>query len=604
MKTINHILLTVGLAIGFHFSTYSQTFQKTIVDHFKQDYNYSSIVEVETNGTLTGYIVAGTRFEEHPNNERSSCVIVHLDLNGAVLWEKLLNGAENEACLDVVMGFDSRVVYTGYIERDGKRIMRISELELNTGNQISSKEIDMDNGYSSLGTTIAYDAYKEKYFIGGMSINDYTDESSNSTGIIIKLDSDFDLKWSKEYIGIAKGGLTSVNDLLVTQRGIFVTGTYLDSISPIYPFDTIQGVTAVMLRRGNGSVKWDLSHSSSKLSHVGVQAVYESANKGTLFLLSNNSHDHNYQITEIRKANIPTAFVANEYLMNANQILFGSSDPVGLGIQFNPNNTNELIVLGMYQHGYYPVTSGHSPLFLTRFNKNSGMVQDAKEISIASQNYALFGEAMLSPFNSQNKRMYTPSSLVLNQLGAYTILGHRLHPQGMYSTEVISTNITLTAGNACAFELSPQPASPSLPRRHKNLVFSSIDVNLNNFKPEEQDFHVVMEEWCPSIGEQKVSFFEEVLKDETTVIDEVSAKDLSDISIFPNPSSIGQFNVKTMGFSENKKITVYSISGQIVVSQFSTDDFITLDIRDLQRGTYFVEINDGTNKKVKRIIFN
>jgi hypothetical protein len=75
------------------------------------------------------------------------------------------------------------------------------------------------------------------------------------------------------------------------------------------------------------------------------------------------------------------------------------------------------------------------------------------------------------------------------------------------------------------------------------------------------------------------------------------------ISIHPNPSSSGFFNLNITGFDEIKTITVVNIYGAIVYQSSMTSDRSTIDLSALSNGIYFVQVTDGAHQKIEKIIF-
>ena len=73
----------------------------------------------------------------------------------------------------------------------------------------------------------------------------------------------------------------------------------------------------------------------------------------------------------------------------------------------------------------------------------------------------------------------------------------------------------------------------------------------------------------------------------------------SQTMVYPNPVS----DEVTVLFNNpnNKKLTLYTVSGQFVLDQFTTESKVVLSLSHLPNGTYFIKI-DGENPESKIII--
>ncbi len=81
----------------------------------------------------------------------------------------------------------------------------------------------------------------------------------------------------------------------------------------------------------------------------------------------------------------------------------------------------------------------------------------------------------------------------------------------------------------------------------------------------------------------------------------------NNISLFPNPSN-GNFNiVTTLPNSQNIEVTVYNMLGQRVYTNKVNNvkqNMIEIDLHNQAGGVYLVEINNGSEKVVKRMVIN
>ncbi len=80
---------------------------------------------------------------------------------------------------------------------------------------------------------------------------------------------------------------------------------------------------------------------------------------------------------------------------------------------------------------------------------------------------------------------------------------------------------------------------------------------------------------------------------------------LQDIAIYPNPSN-GIFNISKNSMISIDKIRVFDINAKLLkeISTEITDQNHTIDLTELQRGVYFMELSNATDQTVKKIIIN
>lgn len=79
--------------------------------------------------------------------------------------------------------------------------------------------------------------------------------------------------------------------------------------------------------------------------------------------------------------------------------------------------------------------------------------------------------------------------------------------------------------------------------------------------------------------------------------DEISNK----FTIYPNPSD-DNFKLQLETIADNFTIKLTSLDGKVLLTQTGSGNYATVDISKLAPGMYFVEVNDGVNKSVKRLV--
>jgi hypothetical protein len=78
---------------------------------------------------------------------------------------------------------------------------------------------------------------------------------------------------------------------------------------------------------------------------------------------------------------------------------------------------------------------------------------------------------------------------------------------------------------------------------------------------------------------------------------------ITNFVIFPNPSS-GKFSVQLNDFNEGNvaKITLLNSAGQIIFTKFENNLISTLDLSQLEKGIYFIEVCIENHISTERII--
>jgi N-acetylneuraminic acid mutarotase len=80
-----------------------------------------------------------------------------------------------------------------------------------------------------------------------------------------------------------------------------------------------------------------------------------------------------------------------------------------------------------------------------------------------------------------------------------------------------------------------------------------------------------------------------------------STQVLSDLNIFPNPSS-GKFTVTTTQLPVKSKICVYDVFGQCVLNKIQVENSQDLDLTGYAKGLYFLEVTAGDEKVARKIV--
>jgi hypothetical protein len=80
---------------------------------------------------------------------------------------------------------------------------------------------------------------------------------------------------------------------------------------------------------------------------------------------------------------------------------------------------------------------------------------------------------------------------------------------------------------------------------------------------------------------------------------------LNDITVYPNPSK-GIFTIAKNDLIPVNKISIYDMNAKLlkVISTEITDQNNTIDLTELSKGMYFMEIANDADQVVKKIIIN
>lgn len=79
-----------------------------------------------------------------------------------------------------------------------------------------------------------------------------------------------------------------------------------------------------------------------------------------------------------------------------------------------------------------------------------------------------------------------------------------------------------------------------------------------------------------------------------------------DYEIYPNPVNLGQsLNITFSGNNDSKVyVSVYNLSGELVLNKTVYENRIIIPTNKLQKGSYFISINNGGKSEIRKIIIN
>lgn len=97
----------------------------------------------------------------------------------------------------------------------------------------------------------------------------------------------------------------------------------------------------------------------------------------------------------------------------------------------------------------------------------------------------------------------------------------------------------------------------------------------------------------------KFTFTKEMIKNETSI----SELSQDAFTVYPNPTSTGQLNVKLTNSEAQVQLELLNLSGQVFAN--TTEEAtgsITMDVSNVPAGNYFLRINDGKAVTVKQVV--
>lgn len=92
-----------------------------------------------------------------------------------------------------------------------------------------------------------------------------------------------------------------------------------------------------------------------------------------------------------------------------------------------------------------------------------------------------------------------------------------------------------------------------------------------------------------------------------TSTDETKEESNIHLICFPNPTSNGWVNVRFNSFQKKQlQINLFDINGRLILTQQESviigQNNISLDVQKLEKDTYFIDVNDGENKSVLKLL--
>lgn len=550
-----------------------------------KDHNHFSVVELEQED----FIVAGTLYEQG-NLINTTFGVRRFDNTGNLIWQQeyFLNEAYDARCFDATLSGSAdepTVALTGYVQlkENAPRRTYVMVLDANNGSLINYQEFMINNYEQSTGLDILYLAEQKSYYVAGYQAEDILDVSGNKIGYVMSLDPNLNLNWVN-YItsstqSVDRNMANNLTDL--NGRGLFVTGSVNNNSSG----GTIS--TLKVLLDYSGNVIWDLTSVSTNSHECGVDAVYD-ANNDQLFVLSNNSIVHTFELQRIDNASTVGANIAMAGANNLLSVL--NSNVEGFSLAFDPNSDN-LIVAGMIRS--MPGATVNTPTFIANVDVSNFAVNWLRYIMSNNAGYRDHDHDMFQAFYGQQAIINYPDILGVFPSN-FVILGYE--GIGGYSLSVTKTDAAghTPSSKDCEVTVEAEPLHIE-PERTEAIVEKQ--------HAEHQDLNAYYEELaykkyvdCEPLGLEG--------KNKPTGIAQTTSTE--GFIVYPNPASS---NLQ-IGMPESDKtmdVTIHLIDalGRVVIEHndvYASGAVAQFNVVNLPEGVYFLSVSAGDYTAQKTVV--
>lgn len=176
--------------------------------------NFNKVIISKKNNYVDGYIVVGTITS---NVTKTDAIIIKYDLNGEIIWEKLLEGKNDDNYISVLQN-ENDIIVVGYSSSTdlGFSYSGLTEAIIvkydNYGNRMTIKTLGGNSSDEFREIIPAYNDEKDGYIIVGRSDSNNIgfDLKNNYDGIITKYDYDLNQVWINSFGGSSPDAFLSV----------------------------------------------------------------------------------------------------------------------------------------------------------------------------------------------------------------------------------------------------------------------------------------------------------------------------------------------------------------------------------------------------------
>lgn len=564
-----------GLVLATGMGLHAQSFQTTLYTQ-GVDHNHYSI---ETSRS-DDYILAGTRFTGGTSG--NDIHVVRLDINGAVLWERVLDYSSDDRALDIAEDPDGDIVVCGYVIRNSAETFYVLKLDAN-GNFITDTYLDY--GDPSAATNIIYSDNTQEYYVGGLVANSISYPLTSNAALLVRMDLNLGHVWTRSIYG-ENYRHASINDIVDLPDGPYVTGSF-DFEDSWMGID--QGVLSKFFTHA-GVPAADLSFHSTNWEHVGVSAIYEQSTDN-IYLMSNNSYIHNPQITIIQNATTATPANAFSYFLQLDPS-WGSWNAAGFELRPSVFNTDNIVACGYFRTFNWSLTNiNNATCWLAEFDKFTGINVLTQFYTAPSANFHAHGGGVFSTFSGEHPYIFNQEILTHRaDMDGYVFVAPR-DVMGDYAVDVLST-IFQTGANDCLPDSNYDTV-----HIYMNDIHPDVDDPTPNDGPVDEtvDFHSEVLEYCVDQVAQKRDIGH--LRD-------ASGESFSTLmQVFPNPATDNiQVSLDIESVDGDLKVT--NALGELIWSTTIAGDYPIrfIDLEDQPSGLYFVTFEGNNQNVVQKVI--
>lgn len=550
-----------------------------------KDHNHFSVVELENED----FIVAGTLYDQGKLTN-TTLGVRRFDNTGNLIWQQeyFLNKAYDARCFDVTLSGTADepiVALTGYVQVDqsAPRKTYVMILDGNNGSLIDYQEFTMSNYDQSTGLDILYVEDQESYYVAGYQADDILDVSGNKIGYIMSLDPALNINWinliTSPTQSVDRNMANNLTDL--NGKGLFVTGS-VNNNSSSGNISTLK-----VLLDYSGSVIWDLTSVSTNSHECGVDAVYD-ADKDELYVLSNNSVVHTFELQRIDNASSAGAFIAMAGSNNLLSIL--NSNVEGFSLAFDPN-TEDLIVAGMIRS--MPGATVNTPTFISNVDVNDFSVKSLTYIESNNAGYRDHDHDMFQAFYGQQAIINYPDILGVFPSN-FVVLGYE--GIGGYSLSVTRTDATghTPSSKDCEVTVEAEPVNIEPERTEAVVEEQSAEAQRLDAYYEELTYKKYVD--CEPLelrAEGKLTGIAQAVPSEGFII-------------YPNPASSNlQIGMPESGKTMHVTVQLTDPMGRVVIEQndvYVSGEVAQINVAALPEGVYFLSVQADSYKAQKTIV--
>lgn len=556
-----------------------------------KDHNHWSVVELEEN---QDFVVAGTLFERGKLTN-TTVGVRRFDNTGSLIWEEeyFLDGVDDARCFDVAVAGSADepvLAVTGYVQTSNSNVPRtfVMTLDASNGSIIEYKEFTLSNYDQSTALDILYSYNEKTYYVAGYQAEDILDVNGDKIGFVLALDPDLNVNWTYYISSPANDADRNManNITEIDGKGIFVTGSVNNNSTT--PGMGVVSTLKIMLDYG-GSLVWDLTSISTNSHECGVDGVYN-PDKDELYVLSNNSVVHTFELQRIDNASNAGASIA---MSGTNNLLNILGNVEGFSLAFDPNSTkSDLVVAGMIRN--MPNATANTPTFIAKVSASDFSVSPLHYIESNNAGYRDHDHDMFQAFYGQQAIINYPDILGVFPKN-YVILGY----EGLngYSLSVTRTDANGNTPSSADCEITvkgdPVNIEPTLTKAYTEKQSADeerLNANLERLKYE------IYKDCEPLYVESK---------NKPSGLAQAAALQ-NGFKVYPNPAS-SNLQIGMPKSDNEMQVTVRLVDalGRVVMEHegnYTSGAVAQFNVSNLPEGVYFLSVQADNYKTQEPIV--